>query len=220
MTRSMSLHSLSANQDVIRNGRMAVVIGDTLMYYGSLPYDRIPIVAQKCKNTPGVFFGSSWIETVIPLQRSYNGVKNKIHDYIKTIAANTMLAEEGSVDVDEYVENGTNPGGVFIYRAGGSNKPEIFKYEELPGTVINEMQQLTQDMEYAAGVSQLMVVGGTPNGVDSGKAIDSLRKIDNTRMSLTGENIRNAVKDLAIIWLAMYKQFAPGYRVVNIVGFQ
>ena len=29
-----------------------------------------------------------------------------------------------------------------------------------------------------------MVVGGTPAGVDSGKAIESLRKIDNTRMSL------------------------------------
>ena len=73
-------------------------------------------------------------------------------------------------------------------------------------------------MEYAAGVSQLMVYGQAPSGVTSGKALDNLMEIDNTRLSLTGDNIRNAVKKLAIMWLEIYKKYATTHRVVNYVG--
>lgn len=199
------------------DGRMAIAINDTMIYYGTMPYDEIPIVAQKCKETPGIFFGTSWIENVIPMQRAYNGVKNKIHDYIKTLVANTIIAEDGSIDADEFAENGAQPGGILTYRSG-STAPHPLEYDELPDTITNESYQLVNDMEYAAGVSQLMVVGSTPSGVDSGKAIENLRNIDNTRMSITAESIRNAVKRMAVIWLEMYKKFACGYRVVNIVG--
>jgi hypothetical protein len=52
-------------------------------------------------------------------------------------------------------------------------------------------------MEYVAGVSQLMVSGNPRSGVDSGVAMQTLRDIDNTRLALTGNNIRDAVLDLA-----------------------
>lgn len=199
------------------NGRMCIMVGDAIIYYGSMPYERIPIVAQKCKDVPGVFFGNSWIENEIPLQRAYNGVKNKIHDYIKTIAANTMLAQEGSIDQDDFEENGTQPGGLLSYKNGYA-PPTFLNYGDIPSTVLSEEAQLVSDMEYAAGISQLMVVGNTPSGVDSGKAIENLRNIDNTRMSTAAENIRSAVKELAVLWLELYKKFAYGYRVISITG--
>jgi hypothetical protein len=73
-------------------------------------------------------------------------------------------------------------------------------------------------MEYAAGVSQLMVYGSTPSGVTSGTAISNLMEIDNTRLSLTGDNIRNSVRKLAILWLEIYKKYATTHRIVNYVG--
>jgi hypothetical protein len=63
-----------------------------------------------------------------------------------------------------------------------------------------------------------MVVGSTPSGITSGTAIDNLRQIDNTRMSLTAEIFRTAVKALAKQWLAIYKDWASGYRVLKTVG--
>ncbi|MBO7319481.1 MAG: hypothetical protein J6V06_05615, partial [Clostridia bacterium] len=72
--------------------------------------------------------------------------------------------------------------------------------------------------EYAAGVSQLMVYGSTPSGVTSGTAISNLMEIDNTRLSLTGDNIRNSVRKLAIMWLEIYKKYATTHRIVNYVG--
>ena len=73
-------------------------------------------------------------------------------------------------------------------------------------------------MEYVAAVSQLMVFGQTPAGVTSGKAIESLRDIDNTRLALTGDYIRAAVLEMSKIWLSLYKQFASTYRVIRYTG--
>lgn len=207
-----------APSDRYTRGRMAIVCKDKLVYYGEMPYDGIPIVAVKCKEMPGQFFGRSVIQDMIPLQRSYNGVKNKIHDYIKTVAANPMLVPEGSIDdIDDIAENGTAPGNVIEYNAA-NGKPEPYEYASLPGEVQSEAQSLIQEMEYVAGVSSLMVYGKAPSGVTSGTAIDSLRQIDNTRLSITGDNIREAVKALGKQWLHLYKRYATGYRVSRIAG--
>ena len=61
----------------------------------------------------GQFFGRSPIVDLIPLQRAYNGVKNKIHDYIRAVAANPLLVPEGSIpDIAEFAANGLPPGEV------------------------------------------------------------------------------------------------------------
>ena len=66
--------------------------------------------------------------------------------------------------------------------------------------------------------SQLMVTGAAPSGVTSGTAISNLLEIDNTRLSLTGDHIRNAVKKLAVLWLEIYKRYATTLRILNYVG--
>ena len=199
------------------NGRMAVKIGEELIYYGVLPYGSYPIVMLRSKLVPGQFFGRSVIQDLIPLQRAYNGVKNNVHDYIKYLAIGGYIAEEGSIDADDYAERGAEPGGILTYRRG-TEKPSPRTNVALPNSVQAEMAQLRRDMEYVSGVSQLMMVGGTPSGVTSGTAIDSLTDIDNMRMSLSAEIIREGVRRLAIQWLQIYKRFTRGYRVLNITG--
>ena len=63
-----------------------------------------------------------------------------------------------------------------------------------------------------------MVSGNAPSGVTSGTAIDNLMEIDNTRLSLTGEHIREAVRQLAVVWLEINKKYATVKRVVSTVG--
>ena len=69
-----------------------------------------------------------------------------------------------------------------------------------------------------AGVSQLMMLGKTPAGVTSGTAIANLRQIDSTRLALTGENLRRAVREMAGIWLRLYKRYTSGYGTLLIAG--
>ena len=200
------------------NGQMIIIVGeDNLVYYGDLPYGRIPIIQSVCIEVAGQFFGKSTIERMIPIQRAYNGCVNRIHEYIKHIAIGSYIAEEGSIDIEEYEQNGQAPGAMLVYRQG-SQPPIPIPNGNLPQEIMTERYNLKQDMEYAAGVSQLMVYGQAPSGVTSGKALDNLMEIDNTRLSLTGDNVRNSVRKLSILWLEIYKRYATTRRIVNYVG--
>ena len=200
------------------NGQMIIIIGDKeLVYYGDLPYSRIPIVQTVCIEVAGQFFGKSAIERMIPIQRAYNGCINRIHEYIKHVAIGSYITEEGSIDIEEYEQNGQAPGAMLVYKQG-SQPPVPIPNSNLPQEIMQERYNLKQDMEYAAGVSQLMVYGQAPSGVTSGKALDNLMEIDNTRLSLTGENHRNANKKLSILWLEIYKKYATTRRIINYVG--
>ena len=200
------------------NGQMIIIVGDdNLVYYGDLPYSRIPIVQTVCIEVAGQFFGKSVIERLIPIQKAYNGCVNRIHEYIKHIAIGSYITEEGSIDIEEYEQNGQAPGAMLVYKQG-SQAPAPIPNGVFPSEIMTERYNLKQDMEYAAGVSQLMVYGSTPSGVTSGTAISNLMEIDNTRLSLTGDNIRNSVRKLAIMWLEIYKKYATTHRIVNYVG--
>ena len=200
------------------NGQMIIIIGDSeLVYYGDLPYSRIPLIQTVCREVAGQFFGKSVIEDLIPRQRAYNGCLNRIHEFIKRIALGNMSVEEGSIDIEEYEENGVAPGAMLVYKQG-SNPPVPIPNGNLPGEIMQERYNLKTDMEYVAGTSQLMVNGATPSGVTSGTAISNLMEIDNTRLSLTGDHIRNSIRKLAILWLEIYKRYATTKRIVNYVG--
>ena len=200
------------------NGRMIIIVGEEhLVYYGDLPYSRIPIVQSICIEVAGQFFGKSAIERLIPIQKAYNGCVNRIHEFIKQIAIGSYITEEGSIDIEEYEQNGQAPGAMLVYKQG-SQPPIPIPNGQLPTEVMTERYNLKSDMEYAAGVSQLMVYGQAPSGVTSGKALDNLMEIDNTRLSLTGDHIRNSVRKLSVMWLEIYKRYATTKRVVNYVG--
>ncbi|MCH5213189.1 MAG: hypothetical protein J1G06_09245 [Oscillospiraceae bacterium] len=205
-------------------GRMTIIVdGEHLVYYGDLPYrdsegrPTIPIVQMKCIEVPGQFFGKSAIEAMIPLQRAYNGVINRIHEFIKRVALGNWYVAEGSIDIEEYEQNGLAPGAMLVYNDGFS-PPSPMPNGTLPPELMTERYNLKSDMEYVAGVSQLMVNGAVPSGVTSGTAMSTLRDIDNTRLSLTGDYIRNAVQELAILWLSIYKQYATVSRVIKYTG--
>ena len=200
------------------HGRMIIIVGDDeLVYYGDLPYDRIPIVQIKCREIAGQFYGKSVIEDLIPYQRALNGCINKIHEYIKRIVLNGFYAQEGSIDIEEYEANGLHPGAIMVYSRDGQ-PPTPIPNGNLPSEIMSERYNLKTDMEYVAGTSQLMVNGATPSGVTSGTAIENLMEIDNTRLSMTGDYIRNGIRKMAIMWLDIYKRYANTQRVVRYVG--
>lgn len=199
------------------SGRTVVYCQDKLIYYGSLPGGEYPLIAVKSKVVSGRFFGKSVIESLIPLQRKYNGVKNRIMNYIHTIVTNGYIVEEGSIDMEEYEENGSAPGSLLPYKKGFAT-PIPKHNTALPGTVHQTYQDLRTEMEYVAGVSQLMVSGNPRSGVDSGVAMQTLRDIDNTRLALTGNNIRDAVLDLAKLWISIMRRNVTGQRACMAMG--
>lgn len=200
------------------NGLMIIIVGDEhLVYYGDMPYSKIPLIQTVCHEVPGQFFGRSVIEDLIPLQRTYNGCINSIHEYIKRLSLGNLLTEEGSIDIEEYERHGLEPGAFLVYK-NGTNPPVPVQNGSLPAEIMQERYNIKNDMEYVAGVSQLMVSGNAPQTNMSGTAISNLMDIDNTRLSLTGDHIRSSIRKLAVLWLEIYKIYATTRRVLNYVG--
>ena len=88
-------------------GRLIIVAGDTLVFDGDLPFVNgeegtrtYPFAKQHCLDNLGSFFGSSVVERIIPVQRAYNTVKNRKHEFMNRIAMGVLAVEDGSVDTD------------------------------------------------------------------------------------------------------------------------
>ena len=198
-------------------GRMIVIVKDKIVFYGELPAGQMPIVAFKSREKPGLFFGSSPIEALIPLQRSYNELQNKIMDYAHLVVNAPMKSPVGSLDMDEIEAMGGIESGDIVEYNPQFGEPRFFEYPPFPSQLLQQRDQIAQDMEYTAGVSQLMVYGAAANSA-SGKAIENRREIDMTRMSLTADNIRNSVITMAKLWLKLNKAYSTGYRTMLVAG--
>lgn len=198
-------------------GRLVTVVKDRVVSYTGLPAGIMPITAFKAKRQAGLFFGRSVIESLIPLQRSYNDLQNKIMDYAAVVVNAPFLTPEGSLDIDALDDIGGVEAGMLIEYSAERGEPHYIDYPDFPSVLIAQRDQLAQDMEYSAGVSQLMVYGAAASS-SSGKALESRREIDMTRMSLTGDNIREGVKTMAELWLKLNKCYSSGYRTLEIAG--
>ncbi|MGI6701018.1 MAG: hypothetical protein ACOX3U_00900 [Christensenellales bacterium] len=205
-------------------GRLITVCGDKLLYYGELPYNNgpsdnpgLPFVRQYCISTPGSFFGTSIIERVIPIQRAYNAVKNRKHEFLNRIAMGVLAVEDGSIDTDNLEEEGLSPGKILIYRQG-SAPPQMLTMGRVPPEFTLEEERLLNEFIIISGVSEFMRLSRTPDNVTSGIALSLLKEQDDTRLSLTASSIRAAVKDIGRHILRLYKQFAKVRRLKRIAG--
>lgn len=206
-------------------GRLIIVSGDELLYYGTCPYRigenkkiSLPFVRQECVKDAGSFFGVSIAERCIPIQRAYNAVKNRKHDYINRLAIGALTYEDGTIEDTETLEEDGLAPGALIPRKAGSAPPQFVQNANLPGTVMDEEERLMNEFRQISGVSELSASSQAPSGIGSGVALEVLKEQDDTRTSLTAENIRSAVLEIAKHWLRLYKQFATGPRMTRLVG--
>lgn len=206
-------------------GKMAIVIGDShLVYYGALPYkvgeDQrpfYPLTKQVCIKKPGSFFGTTVYERMIPVQRAYNAVKNRKHDYLNRVAIQAYTYDEGAIDVERIQEEGVAPGSLHPKTPGKEGLKPI-ENGNLPTEFRDEEMKLQRELEYLSGISEMSVISSTPAGVESGVAIEGIKESDDTRLALTAENIRNAAIENSKQWLRIYKQFAVGPRILQFTG--
>ncbi len=205
-------------------GRLTIIAGDTLVYYGDLPYlngesnQRIyPIIKQNSLDNVGAFFGTSVIERTIPVQRAYNALKNRKHEFLNRISMGVLAVEDGSVDVDNLADEGLSPGKIVVYRQG-STPPVLLNHGNIPTDFHVEENRLLEEFVMISGVSEIMKYSQLPQNVTSGVAISLLIEQDDTRIAISADNIRYAVKQIGKHILRLYKQFAVERRLKSIAG--
>ncbi len=204
-------------------GRLEIVAGGELLYSGVLPYangDRgersFPFVKQDSMRLPGAFFASSVIDRMIPVQRAYNAVRNRKHEFLNRIAMGVLTVEDGSVDTDELAEEGLIPGKVLVYRQGGK-APSLLDCGNIPAEFKDEEDWLEKEFSLVSGVSDLSN-SSTPIRVTSATGLQLLLSQDESRLSATVACIERAVKELGRQILRLYRQFAGSARLMTLTG--
>ncbi|MBQ8320351.1 MAG: hypothetical protein IJX81_05670 [Clostridia bacterium] len=206
-----------------REGRLEIVAGGVLLYEGPLPYlneergERgLPFVKQDCMRLPGAFFGVSIVDRLIPLQRAYNAVRNRKHEFLNRLSVGVLTVEDGSVDSDALAEEGLAPGKVIVYRQGGK-APELMEAGGIPAELEREEEWLEKEFSLVSGVSDLFQ-SSVPTGVTSATGLQLLLSQDHARIVATQTNIERAMEEVGRHILRLYKQFAGSARLMTMTG--
>ena len=205
------------------NGRVEIVAGGKLLFTGELPYQNgerkervFPFVKQDCMRLPASFFGASIVDRLIPVQRAYNAVRNRKHEFLNRLSMGVLTVEDGSVDTDELAEEGLLPGKVLVYRQGGK-APEMLDCGSVPAEFAAEEEWLEKEFALISGVSDLSQ-NSTPARVTSATGLQLLLSQDETRLSATLSAIERAIKDVGRQILRLYRQFAGSARLMTFTG--
>ena len=171
-------------------GRLEIVAGGKLLYVGDLPYVNesrgqrgFPFAKQDCLRVPGAFFGCSVVDRLIPVQRAYNAVRNRKHEFLNRISMGVLTVEDGSVDTDELAEEGLLPGKILVYRQGGK-APEMLDCGNVPSEFKDEEDWLEKEFALISGVSDLSQ-HSMPTRVTSATGLQLLLAQDEARLSAT-----------------------------------
>lgn len=206
------------------NGRLIIIAGDKLIYNGELPYINkaegkrgFPFIKQCSIPTPNCFWGTSIIERCIPIQRAFNAVKNRKHEFMNRLTMGILSVEDGSIDVDNLEEEGLSPGKVLIYRQGASS-PKLLSSDSLPIDFQSEENSLLNEFINISGVSDLLKSSSISNGNISGIALQLLIEQDEIKMVSSAEEIRYCAKEIAKHILRLYKQYSKIEHTTRLIG--
>ncbi len=205
-------------------GRLEIVAGETLLFEGPLPYkngDRgeriLPFIRQVCIALPGAFFGASVVDRMIPLQRAYNAVRNRKHEFLNRLTAGVVAVEDGSVDAEELAQEGLYPGKVLVYRQG-SNAPAFLDCGKLPAEFQQEEERIANEFILVSGMSEISRNSANPTHVTIAVGLQLLIDQDTNRMRMSVESVERAVKEAGKQILHLYKQFAATKRLLRMTG--
>lgn len=205
------------------NGELSIVAGDKLLYHGDLPYINAkgdgrgyPFTKIICLERLGSFYGTSIIERLIPLQRAYNAVKNRKHEFLNRLAMGVLSVEDGSIDTDSLEEEGLSPGKVLIYRQGAT-PPKLLEAGRVPIDFQYEEERILAEFTTMSGVSELSKYSNVLNQM-SGKAINLLVEQDDTRLSIATTSLRMGIKRVCEQMLRLYRQFCVTKRMKRFAG--
>ncbi len=205
-------------------GRLEIVAGETLLYEGPLPYrnkDRgertLPFIRQTCIPLAGSFFGTSVVDRMIPLQRAYNAVRNRKHEFLNRLSMGVIAVEDGSVDAEELGEEGLYPGKILVYRQG-SSAPEFLDCGSMPSEFAEEEERISDEFILVSGMSEISRNSANPTHVTSGVGLQILLDQDSNRMQMSIESVERAIKEAGKQILHLYKQFASAKRVMRMTG--
>lgn len=178
------------------------------------PYEhmRLPIV-HRIHTLTNRFYGSTFIEDLISLQRQYNRARSQVIESINKMSRPNWVAVRGSVDTKTIT---TEPGTI-IQHLAGSPPPTQVVPAPLPNQVFESIQATAEEMNEVA--SQHEVSQGTvPPNVEAATAISYLQERDDAPLFAGIRSKERSYQELGQQSLSLVGQFWDAERTIRVVG--
>lgn len=177
-------------------GRYTLMIGKKIIVDRSLPYlnscDKrcIPFDMVRLQNIPNYTVGVTVYSQIIPIQKTYNSMKNRYQEYVNHIAIGQLYYWEGSLINPKTF---TTKPGKLIGLKRNSRPPQPVTKEKLSNEFVPFLRMLEEDMLVTAGLSQLTAFGSARSNVRTDGVVDKIDESDQNKLINAVENISSAI---------------------------
>lgn len=184
-------------------GRYVISCNKKIIYDGILPYVNaedgkrvIPFDFVTMQSIPNKLIGVTVYSQIIPIQDTYNSIKNRYLEYVNHIAIGQLYYWEGSL-VNK--NNFTNKPGKLIGLKRNAKAPQPVQKEKLSNEFTAYLKALEDDMLITAGLSQITAFGSSKSNVRTDGVVDKMSESDDNKLV-------NAVDNLSELSIRVFKK--------------
>lgn len=204
-------------------GRFVLIAGDKVLYDGDLPYENaagerrvIPFIPITLASIPGHLIGPTVYNQIIPMQDTYNSVKNRLLEYVNHLAIGQLYYWEGSlINKNAF----SNKPGKLIGLKRNSRPPQPIQKERIGAEIISYLRTVEEDMLITSGLSQLQAYGMSKSNMRTDGVVDKITDSDSNKLSNAVDNLSEGIINLfkQIIYLEKQRQklLLEEYEVAN-----
>jgi hypothetical protein len=177
-------------------GRYVLMVGKKIVADRKLPYMNslkrrcIPFDMVRLQNIPNYTVGVTVYAQIIPIQRTYNSMKNRYQEYVNHIAIGQLYYWEGSLINPKTF---TTKPGKLIGLKRNARRPEPVTKEKLSNEFVPFLRMLEEDMLITAGLSQLTAFGSAKSNVRTDGVVDKIDESDQNKLVNAVENLSSAI---------------------------
>ena len=180
-------------------GQFIVLINDTILYEGKLPYKNaynkraIPFIPMNLQTVPNHLVSVTVYSQIIPIQDTYNSIKNRLLEHINHLAIGQMYVWKDSLVNPDGV---TNKPGQFIMIKRNAKRPEPVQKAQVGSEIINYLKSIEEDMLVTAGLSQISAYGMSKSSVRTDGVADKIGEADQNKLTNAIDSIGEALINL------------------------
>jgi hypothetical protein len=179
------------------NGRYVITCNEKVLWDDVLPFvngsnnlRKIPFDFVALQTVPHHTVGITVYQQIIPIQETYNAIKNRYLEYVNHIAIGQMYYWEGSlINKNSF---STKPGRLIGLKRNSRAPTPVMK-DKLSAEFINYLRTLEDDMLIAAGLSQITAYGITKSNLRTDGVVDKMSESDENKLVNALDNLSEAL---------------------------
>lgn len=178
------------------NGQYVLFINDEILYQGDLPYNNssgkreIPFTFMNLQTVPNHLVSVTVYSQIIPIQDTYNSIKNRLLEHINHLSIGQMYVWQNSL---VNPNNVTNKPGQFIQLKRNAKKPEPVTKAQIGTEITNYLKSIEDDMLVTAGLSQISAYGMSKSSVRTDGVADKIGEADQNKLTNALDSISDSI---------------------------